>query len=206
MFFRKRPPAKDPTLRAEEIARRVLGPEARGEANLSFATSQRYPFLSGWGARGVCGYLVEGAWGGRRLSLAMPLQLYDREKDRKLAHYAFTGLCLQLGEPGWRGGEACIFSGRPFRAPAEAGWVKNPPPRRRETWSLGGTLSPGARERAAGLVNWLEDQAAAVLSARYELFLGNETASMVFWKPELHGLEGQLRIITELLDEVPPGA
>ena len=53
---------------------------------------------------------------------------------------------------------------------------------------------------------WLEDQAAAVLSARYELFLGNETASMVFWEPELHGLEGQLRIITELLDEVPPGA
>ena len=61
-------------------------------------------------------------------------------------------------------------------------------------------------ERAAALVDWLEEEAAAAISARYGLFLGRGTAGMVFWEPELYDLEAQLRIITELLDRLPPSA
>lgn len=206
MFFRRKPGPEASGPLADEIARRVLGPTARGAAGQRFPTAHRYPFLSGWGEGCECGYLVEGAWGGRKLSLAVPLQLYRSEADRARARYSLTGLCLQLEAPGWRDREAYLFSGRPFRAPEGAGWVKNLPVRRREAWSAEAPLSPGEMERAAALVDWLEEEAAAAISARYGLFLGRGTAGMVFWEPELYDLEAQLRIITELLDRLPPSA
>lgn len=202
MFFRKKKTPEERAAQATEIVKRMLGPEARVEEDACFSTAQRYPFLADRGQTALCGYLVEGSWRGRALSLALPLQLYHSQADRKLHHYTFTCLCLQLADPVWTGGEAYLYSGLPFRPPEGGNWVENPPIGRRPLWSAGGPVSPLWRERAERLTAWLEDRAAAAISARYGLFLGNGTASMAFWKPELYDLEGQLGILTELLEEL----
>lgn len=202
MFFRKKATPEERAAQAMDIARRMLGPDARAAVDAAFPTAGRYPFLADWGENALCGYFVEGRWRGRSLTLAMPLQLYRGERDRDRHHFAFTGLCLQLLDSFWQGGEAYLYSGRPFRAPEGAGWVENPPIGRRPLWSAGGPISPAWRQRAEGLTAWLEGQAAAAISARYGLYLGNGGASMVFWEPELYDLEGELGILTELLDSL----
>lgn len=202
MFFRKKATPEERSAQVLDIAKGVLGPDARGELEASFPTAQRYPFLADRGANALCRYYVEGRWRGRALSLAMPLQLYDSERDRKWSHFSFTGLCLQLMDPAWLGGEAYLFSGRPFRPPEGDKWVENPPIGRRPLWSAGGPISPAWRAGAERLTGWLEGQAAAAISARYGLYLGDGAASMVFWEPQCYDLEGELRILTELLDKL----
>lgn len=200
MFFLKKASPEERAAQATETARRVLGGDARAAVDVVFPTASRYPFLADWGENALCGYFVEGRWRGQSLTLAMPLHLYHSERDRAMRHFAFTGLCLQLMDEFWQGGEAYLYSGRPFRAPEGDRWVENPPIGRRPLWSAGGPISPAWRQRAEVLTTWLEGQAAASISARYGLYLGSGGAGMVFWDPDRRGLEGELRILTRLLD------